>query len=695
MARIPVFSQTILPDRSVGSAGAAVAREQFDINAQNIQGARHSAVDIQSNLNEYALRDAQAKNTTWVNEQAIQYKKTVADAQDTALRARAGNPEGAAKDMDTLLQKHATDILSAAPSADAQRAIQSSLGSIREGAYEENLQWERGRKAELYAGSIERSADNLNVLAYRAGQKGMAQGQTKSGAPMGSIEDLLKNADASAIAGSTIVSGPEKVAKIRETMRRGVITNYLKGLTETDPVKAKEVIASGKYDKELDAHELQAALDDVHQETERRKSEARLQLSDDMDDVSKASQLGLTVPKDKLKGMIDTARAAGLTREVNKLQDFYDIQDGMAAFAKQSTSDQMKQLNTLKASVAAGNVDDVKKYAAYADVLQTKQTMMKSDPYQYYSAHGIIKEPGALNFSDPAAMKAELDARRTSAFQVKQLDGINIPLLTAPEIAQFKNIYETSPAKDTAAMISSLGAMKPEENRAIAQALAPSSPVLAVALATGDPVVSERILLGAKAKGDVSAEKVRAAVNTQISGAIVDPDKLEQVQSALYAYYKQMAVMDGDTDAEANDDRVKKAVQDVIGPVVDTGKGKVFSYRNDAGQYADESHLSDVLTGINDASLKEVNGALPVGVMSGSTWTADKIRSQGRWVSNGDGLYSVVDREGGVLKNKDGTDFVLDARAMEKVLQKNPSWVKGAAKNEFQNETLKARGLIQ
>lgn len=666
MGKIPEFTRTVLPQRAqyglADAARTAGEREaaQYRQNAQNIQETRQASRQLEATVTDYQLREAQARNATWVNENVIQYKKDMTDAADSFRRERAGNPDNFHKDFDKEMTKLGAQYMKQAPSQAARESISETMASMRASAYDDNLSWERGRKAELFAESIERSTDNLRVMALRRGQNGQG------------IDDLLRDADASAVAGSTIVSGPEKVAAIRRTVRRGVIADYIEGLAEKDPKAAQDLIKSGKYDKELEADEIQRLDGVAEAEMKKRQAKAREELSGELSDIQTATKLGLKLPKDNLQNLIAKTQAAGMDKEAEGLRDYMALQDDVSAFAVKSISDQKQIIEDLKASVEGGNTADVKKYAAFANVFQTKAETVKKEPYSYYAAHDIIRSPQPIDFADPQRMAHELDQRRISVQQVKDLDGLTMPLFTPEEITQLKGVYEQSQPREVSALLASLSsAMSPQESAALAGAMAPQSKTLAVAIANGDQQVGEMIVMGAKAKGEVSAADVRSVVNEQIGGAVIDPGTLEPIHDAVYAYYKQASLMAGDTGDVVDETRLQKSVEAVMGPVLDIdtkfgwgGASKVLSFRDtDTKAWVDEDRLNDILTGITDDQLKELGG-MPESP-SGGQWSADKILKSSRFVSAGDGVYAAIVDGLGFVSNKDGSPYLFDARKLE------------------------------
>lgn len=224
MGYIPPYTRTVLP-QTAQPGNVSLARAQHDINAQNIEAAGKQAGQIGDILTNYAYREAQARNTTFVNDTVIQAKREAIEGLDTARQGRMASPEGFHKDFDSELEKQHEKLIQTAPSHEARTALRQSLNSMRANVLEDNFGWERQRKVSIAAERVENAGRNLNKLAYTAGTKG------------GDFNQLIRDAQATTVAASTLIA-PEKVATMNKALKQSVITNYLEGLAENDPLAA-------------------------------------------------------------------------------------------------------------------------------------------------------------------------------------------------------------------------------------------------------------------------------------------------------------------------------------------------------------------------------------------------------------------------------------------------------------------------
>lgn len=664
MGKIPEFTRTVLPQTAqyglIDAARQRGASEagQLRQNAQNIENIRHDALQTESILVQQKTREAAAENTTWVNENVVQFKKDASDAVAAMRQERAGNPKDFHKDFDKELDKRQSEFLKTAPSEAARIAMKATLDDVRGSYYEQNQSWEKERQVSRFGESLDRTTENLGTMAYRAGQDGTDL--EKSG--------IMKDVQASVVAGSTFVA-PDKLEGIRATMSKTVVSNYIEGMFEKNPAKAKEILNSRKYDKILGADELEKFDSKI-------KAQERIEIDDEVDNINTAAKLGITIPDSKLSATIAKMEGAGMRTQAQNLREFQSIQGEVVTFAKKPMVEQANELKTMKAAIEGGDMSQVRKYSAMSSVFQTKQDAVIKDPWSYYAARDVVADPGPLDFSNPKSMGAEMDRRRIAVQQVKSLDNVTMPMFTGSELDSLKNLYEKAkPGEISTLMASMASIMKPDEQAALAQAMAPKSAALAVALAVGDPQVGEKILIGSQIDGLVPQKDVRAELTKKLEGVVTDPVRFEKLNDAIYSYYKTVQYQARDKNTTVNSNYLDKAITDIMGPVVDIdtkfgfgGSSKVLSYKDDTTKaFVDGDTLEETLKSLTDDRIKLLNnGKLPVGTL-GTKFTAKDIYKSGRFVSNGDGMYAVIDEQGEPIGNEDGTIFQIDARKLSKM----------------------------
>lgn len=660
MGQIPIFSRTVLPQRAQYGLADAALREgqgkadQIRQNAANSEAAGNSLQHIQSNINTLKLREAEATNTTWVNENAIQFKRDVVDRLDAARQLRSSNPDKFHQDFDKELETLSNDYAKRAPSEAARIAIKGTLSNVRAAYYDDNLGWEKTRKVAMFGESADRAAENINVLAYRAGQDG--KDIEKSG--------IMNDVNASVIAGSTFVAH-DKLASMKDTMSRGAMTSYVEGLMEKNPQKAKELLKSRKYDKVLGADAIQHFEGQI-------QAQEKAEIRDDISDMDKASSLGLTIPRTTIEKLATRAESYNMTDQATALRKYANIQDTVSTFAKKSMVDQTAELKAVGVEIQNGSMDKVDEYSALMKVYETKQKMLTGgQAWDYYASQGIVSPPSKMNFADPASMAASMKDRRAGIAMVQDLEGFSLPLMTKSEITEFKGVVDSMDPKIAGSVISNMGnTLDVDERRTLAQAFGQTSPLIAAAL-NQPPDVAQGIMAGAATKGEVSAEKVRQAVNNEINGMVFEPEAVEGVQSAVFAYYKNLSLKAGDTNAEPDEDRIKQAITDVVGKPaeisVDGTPSKIFLYRDEAGSYVSPYEIEDTLSSATDQSLQKSAGTTPM--VNGTPVTAKEIREKASFVTSGDGEYMAIIPDLGYIQDDKGQPFIFNVRKIKTINQ--------------------------
>ncbi len=237
MAKIPLYDDIVIMPRATPNLVDPTAIE-------NAGSVARTASDVLGAYTELALKHKQALEVTAVNSSLIAGERQKIELIDAARKEASDNPDGFAKAFDQRLAKVDDDIMSGLPSQAAKDAYRKSAATKNLSYLEENLNWENRRKTEKYAESLEQSANNLNIMALRAGREG------------GNIDSLLRDADASTVAGATFLAA-DKLAEVNRKMRQGITENWIGGIIEKAPGRAKSILDSRKYDDALGADALE------------------------------------------------------------------------------------------------------------------------------------------------------------------------------------------------------------------------------------------------------------------------------------------------------------------------------------------------------------------------------------------------------------------------------------------------------
>lgn len=234
---------------------------QFDPSA--IQDARtgfQGVAAIAGAGADLAERYKQASDTTWVNENYIESKKRKVELSDKMRKERESSPDGFADDFQSELKKIDDEFAASAPSAAAKRQYMKEVQRDNAAIFGKDTDWTRRRQVEMFGASVEKSAQDLQIMALRAGRAG------------GNIDQLLKDADAATVAGATFLA-PEAAAQVNDKMRSGIAKSYFDGVVDRNPYLAKKLLDSKKFDDELGADRLASLYGKAENEIKRVESE--------------------------------------------------------------------------------------------------------------------------------------------------------------------------------------------------------------------------------------------------------------------------------------------------------------------------------------------------------------------------------------------------------------------------------------
>lgn len=663
MGRIPEFTRTV-QQQTVQTSNVDLARAQKDIDRQavtqqgaidtaNLREKRQATIETYQAVRGYADQEVKAKNATAVSEGAINYRRTLGETQEALRQQYHDNPDGYAKALDRTLQDQAAATLKAAPSTAARIALKERLDSDRASVYDNNLLWERQRKTEIFADSIERQASDLNVMAYRAGQSGQP------------IDNILEDVELSAMAGSTIVS-KDKVQNIRETMRRGIIENMLEGLASSNPYAMQKRLKSGEFDTELPVDSIQKLESKAEAEINKRKAKATVKLNSELSRVDQASDLGVKIPRDKLDKLSVSAAALDMPEKAAALQVYAETQDWGAAFAITSMETMQDSLDALKDDLSSGDLDPLKlsKLATGQKILESKAKMFADgDALSFYAAHDKVSiEP--MDFSDAKSYPEQIESRRVAAQTVAGIEGSTPSLFTSTEAKQMEKIIKDAPPEQAAAIFNGLAsALTPEELGTFAKTMSKQNEILGVGMAVGERKVFEKIIAGTALKGNVTtANNVRTSLTEMLSGVVASPERYEQIQASIYAAYKQNQFMDGDSSETVDSDRLDRTVNEILGPIYNVGDSKILGFKVD-NKWVDESDLYDSLMGITDEKLILLNGSLPRNPADPTkTIPIRNLIDNGKFVTIGDGVYGINIVGLGYASDEKGRPYKINAR---------------------------------
>jgi len=474
----------------------------------------------------------------------------------------------------------------------------------------------------------------------------------------------------------------EAAVEIRNTFLKNYAENRIASMSDDQQIKA--IGAKRNKNGEVNFAKTNTFADYIPAETKIRiynqaKSQIdarnRAMIREDINDVEQAKQLGLIVPTEKIKSLAARAAGVGMPEVASSLNKYALVQDQANIFATKSIDQQKAELTQIGAGVEKGNIKDVDKYAAFKDVLQNKVKLLKDDPYSYYEAHNIIQTPAPLNISDPNSIAQNLQARRIEAEKVRKIEGNNftLPLFTKEEIGQLKFIYENKTPAEIAQVIANIGSqLNQQEKIALAGQLAKDddkNKILATAMALSPKHASD-LLIGKSIKGEVKEKNVIESFASKMKGYITDPLENDVLKQTVFATYKKKAFDAGNIDVEINSKIMDESIEQVIGKPMEISikgnKSKVFSFKDNNGAFIDDGDLEDIFRSIDDKTLKQLKGSLPI-FPSGDIMDSQEMLKKSKFISQSDGVYiPYIDGLGSPLDAK-GNIYTIDARKVKEM----------------------------
>jgi hypothetical protein len=238
MATIPEYSKGVIKQRQVAQTA--------DPNAIQDAGATAFGVAKLADVGyELAQKHKEANDTTWMNAAVIENKRKKIELEAQYKEQRKSNPFGFAKEFDKEMAKIDDEYIKAAPSKEAALVFKDTTAKMNLSQYESNLLWENSAKVSLYADRVDKSVDNMKMLAFRAGKEGRP------------IDDILKDVDATTVSLSTLQPDKAQLSESNQKMKRDVVYNYMSAFASADPEAAKAELDSKKYDTVLGADKLE------------------------------------------------------------------------------------------------------------------------------------------------------------------------------------------------------------------------------------------------------------------------------------------------------------------------------------------------------------------------------------------------------------------------------------------------------
>lgn len=329
---------------------------------------------------------------------------------------------------------------------------------------------------------------------------------------------------------------------------------------------------------------------------------------------------------------------------------------------------------------------ELKQYEdAKQGVAQLRNAFM-ADPVTYAKQSGIAPDVTPIDFSsDGRKLVGQLQQRSELAARLSGTYKVPNRLFTDGEVANLEAVYSKGKTEDVSKLLSVFGeGLSVEQRRGLAQELHDKK-ATSLAIAMAQPLsIGYGILEGQRSGIELDKESI-AYIDNTLLGTTFDAEMFSGQKEAVGAYYKKLLIDNGSSKAY-NETLLKKAFEDVIGPVVEidpsvTGdNSKVFSFKREDGQFADAGRLEDIFSQLTNDKLLKTVGEFPRTEFDDNVDISD-ILSEGRIYSAGDGKYGfkfLVKGKPFPVTKKDGvTPYIVDAKALDKLTRRTAYTKKG------------------
>jgi len=246
MASIPVLQDRFIP--------------QVSSKASNV-GLAQSASNLLFTSAQVGMKYKQAKDATKVTEEYSRFQVDMQNAEEE-LKNTIGNSSDYKKQWNSLYEEKKQQYLdNDSLSGNARGLLEQSFTQYRVKNSLNVDTTQRGLEVQEYSNSVEETARNNNLVAYRAGEN---------------LDiDLLKNAEtsvkANVIAGSTLVSR-DKLEKLARIQTENLYANYIKGVAGTDIEQARSLIGNEDIQNKLGSVEAIDEMKSYIRQVENRKN---------------------------------------------------------------------------------------------------------------------------------------------------------------------------------------------------------------------------------------------------------------------------------------------------------------------------------------------------------------------------------------------------------------------------------------
>jgi hypothetical protein len=239
MARLPQFQEQFIPtavsDPSAGAVGQSIAQ----------------AGELAFQTGDIFQQRRLANDMTKVSELSTDFELQMQDEFKAFQEARSANPTGFSGDFDSIVKKKKRDFIkSSGLGFQGRQALSRIVENQRANFGTKANNFETQKELENFANSVEKTAENNNLLAFRAGEDLDLDG----------LNTVQNSVEANVLAGASFVP-KDRLENMSTVQIQSAHKNWFDGAIQSDPEQALQMLESGEFDDKLGADNVKSLQD--------------------------------------------------------------------------------------------------------------------------------------------------------------------------------------------------------------------------------------------------------------------------------------------------------------------------------------------------------------------------------------------------------------------------------------------------
>ncbi len=306
-------------------------------------------------------------------------------ARQTAGEGARGHTENAKKFWDSTR----ASILGRAPTPEARQSAEQMLTRIQTNALNESAGFEAKQRATHFTNTLRTSLDELDKEAYRNPER------------LTQLQGIAKGYLAGAAHPGAGWMDADSANLMLEARRSQLAIAAFSGIMETDPVRARDEIKSGKWDDQFDTEKILQLTARAEARADRTEALGNAFLKDQMqDNLVSIRNSGTPIPG--IAGKVYELYGEEAGREYDKKArieaDYFNVTNEIKFLPLDKAAEVIKKREPVPGTV--GYADNLKAYSDQIRFLQEREKILEDDPAAY-----VKQAPEVKSVDDVVAMQ--------------------------------------------------------------------------------------------------------------------------------------------------------------------------------------------------------------------------------------------------------------------------------------------------